>query len=209
MIPPFLAAAIAKPGIKWGILGGAVAILLGLTNWWTYDTMRTKCEESKLEAMAVQAQAVSRQAFHGAALAAKSAGDTDRQLNEFHRQVTELERKGQANAKRAKPCTLDPNIVQQFDEYVRVLNSTARDLPTSDGGSSESEIPRGGVGASPAQVVSVEIGGESLELTPEQLNRFVADVTRKYGAMKVKYRRLSEFDDQRVEIGSEPFKEEP
>lgn len=206
---PALAAAFAKPAVKYGAIAGGVVLLVAVTNWKTYNYVLAECEESKLAAIAQQAHESAQQALKGAEMSSMVAGDVDKQANAFRAQITELERKVARNAKQ-KPCALDPGFVQLLDEYGRLLNATPQNsVSSADGGTGKPEVPRGGVDHSSPQVVPVEgEDGAFIELTTQDLNRYVADLARKYGSMKLKYRGLSEFDDQRLAIERQRLQEE-
>ena len=210
MIPPFLAAAIAKPGIKWGAIGGIVLALLVSTNWWTYDRMRTKCEESKMEAVLAQAQQSAKQALKGAEMAADVSGDADHHAEILRQRIIALERKDIPHGKSRTPCTIEPGIVQRLDEYARLLNSTPHSLPPSDGGAGQREVQGGGLDPAIPQVVQVKSdsdGGEAVSLTPEEFNRYMADVSIVFGRGKVKHKGLSDFDDERLKLQRQAFEQ--
>jgi hypothetical protein len=123
-----LAPVVAKfssPLVKWGSIAGAVVLVLLVTNWKTYDYMRTRCEQSKLTALAEQAQQA------GLAVIA---------------QEDETKRVLQAHAEAERDLETRVNIVErEVVRYVqsRLFDSIARlpndpDLvPPADGGAGE------------------------------------------------------------------------
>lgn len=153
MIPPFLVTKAAElvaplvekfssPLIKWGSVAGVVVILIGYTNWKTYDHMRTKCEESKIAAIAEQ----SKVSAHQVMAQDVSTQTVLAQHAEAEREVAEkiklVERKVvQYVQAKPTPCVLDPQLVELFDAISRVPDDPAHDLSPTDGRAGESVEP--------------------------------------------------------------------
>lgn len=161
MIPPFLAtkaaelaaplvAKFSSPLVKWGSVAAVVLVVVGYTNWKTYDHVRSLCEESKLASISAQAQASAHQVVaqdHSTQAVLAQHADAEREVSD---RVRVVERKVvQYVQSKPQPCVLDPQLVELFDAVSRVPSDPDR-LSATDGGSGES------LDASEAGVTAVE-----------------------------------------------------
>jgi hypothetical protein len=135
-----LAPVVAKfssPLVKWGSIAGAVVLVLLVTNWKTYDYMRTRCEQSKLTALAEQAQqaglAVIAQEDETKRVLqahAEAERDLETRVNIVEREVVRYVQSPH------QPCELDPAAVRLFDSIARLPNDPDL-VPPADGGAGE------------------------------------------------------------------------
>lgn len=136
-----LAPVVAKfssPLVKWGSIAGAVVLVLLFTNWKTYDYMRTQCEQSKLTAMAEQAQqaglsVIAQEDATKRVLQAHAEAERDLEtrVNIVEREVVRYVQSPH------QPCELDPAAVRLFDAVARLPNDPDLVSPP-DGGAGES-----------------------------------------------------------------------
>lgn len=163
MIPPFLITKAASlvaplvekfssPLIKWGSIAGVVVILIGYTNWKTYDHMRTQCEESKIAAIAeqskVSAHQVMAQDVSTQAVLAQHA-EAEREVAE---KIKLVERKVvQYVQAKPQPCVLDSQLVELFDAISRVPDD--KDLVPAAHGSAGESVESSETGLTGAEAV--------------------------------------------------------
>jgi len=211
MIPPFLAtkaaellapvaATFASPLVKWGSIAGAVVLLVAFTNWKTYDYMRTQCEQSKLAALAEQAQEMAKQTVAASQMGSQVAKATEQSGRVIEQQATVIKRKVASHAKAKPAIPLSPEFVRLYDELRRVPNEAGHTLP-ADSGAGRPEVSRGEVRAPTPQLVQVDVAdGESIELTTDELYQAVMDAYEKLAEVKNDYRGFSEWNDGRERI---------
>lgn len=201
MIPPFIAAPFAKPLVKWGVIGGAVVGLLLITNWMTYDAMRSACEDEKNIAIQAASQAATKaataQLMATIALNAKVAaerGQKDVELQALRENVRKKARK-YANVKISIPV----DLVRIHDEYAGVSEQASRagELPPADPGSTGIEVPSQAVPAQAEPRVSVKLGDEYVEMTVEGTSLMLGDTYDKFGLCLKDYSMFSVWNDGR------------
>ncbi len=185
MIPPFIAAPFAKPLVKWGVIGGAVVGLLLITNWMTYDAMRSACEDEKNIAIQAASQAATKaataQLMATIALNAKVAaerGQKDVELQALRENVRKKARK-YAGVKIAVPA----DLVRIHDEYARVSETSgASDALPADLGTGRAEIQSGTVPTETEHRVQVQLGNDTVTMTVEGTVLMLSDTYDKFGA---------------------------
>lgn len=209
---PALAPLFAKPLIKWGAIGIAVLALLAFTNWQTYDTMRTACEDEKNLAIQAASEAATKAATTQlmATLALNAnvtaeRGQKDQELQALRENVRKKARK-YANTKVSIPV----DLVRIHDEYVRVSEQSGGtgQLQPADPGSTGVEVSSQAVPAQAEQRVSVKLGDEYVEMTVEGTSLMLADTYDKFGLCLNDYSMFSVWNDGRERLELERLNHE-
>lgn len=214
MIPPNLiakagellapvAAKFASPLVKWGAVAGAVLLLLAWTNWRTYDSMRTACEQEKVVA-AQQAAATAiaeqrRQLVATMELNAKISEERDRKSRELEDFVESVRKKARKYA--TVKIQVPTDVVRIHDEYAR-MSEVPPDRPTlPDPGSRGAEIQSGTVSPQTEQRVRVDLGDSgTVEMTLENAILMLSDTYKTLQAALRDYSKFSEWNDGREAI---------
>lgn len=203
MIPAPLAAAFAKPMIKWGAVGIGVAGLLAWSNWFTYDRMRSACEDEKMIAVQAAADATAKEA-HKQLLAtielnsriAQQRDEKGRELEALQESVRKKARK-YANVKVVVPTEL----LRVHDEYARVSEANrASDPPPADPGTGGAEVQSGAIPTQAEQRVQVTLEGESVEMTGEGAALMLSDTYDKFGLCLRDYSFFNAWNEGREKV---------
>lgn len=204
MIPPFIAAPFAKPLVKWGAIGGAVVALMLITNWMTYDAMRSACEDEKNIAIQAAANAATesarQQLFSTIALNAKVAEERDQKDAELQTLRESVQKKARkyAHVKIAVPA----DLVRVHDEYAQLSGKASRpsELQPADSGTGGTEVSPGAVPPQAEQRVSVTLGGEAVSMTVEGVSNMLGDTYDKFGLCLKDYSMFNGWNEGREEI---------
>lgn len=209
MIPPFLitkaaelvapvVAKFASPWIKWGAVGAVVVLLLAWTNWKTYDRMRTACEEERVRIVSEQAEDAAKKAIQAHQMGSVAVQETQREERAIAAKMDEVKKEVVSHAKE-NPKPLSTATVSIYSKLIRVPNETAVSVPAADPGAGGAQVSRGGVGAE-APIVLRDEEGEDIGLTTEDLAQAATDFAEKYALMKSRYKKLSDWNDDREHL---------
>jgi hypothetical protein len=209
---PALAPLFAKPLIKWGAIGIAVLALLAFTNWQTYDTMRTACEDEKNLAIQAASEAATKaattQLMATIELNANVTAERDQKDQELQTLRENVRKKARkyANVKVSIPA----DLVRIHDEYARVSEQASRagQLQPADPSPTRTEIQSGTVPAQAEQRVSVKLGDEYVEMTVEGTSLMLADTYDKFGLCLNDYSMFSAWNDGRERLELERLTKE-
>ncbi len=204
MIPPFLitkaagllapvAAKFTSPLVKWGAVAGGVALVLAWTNWKTYDSMRTACEEERVRMVAQQADDAAKTSVQAHQMGSSAVREAQREERSIADKMADVKKEVVSHAKQ-HPQPISPAAVSLYDELIRVPNETAVRPPAADLGAGGAEVPRGGVGAETPLLLRDE-EGEDIGLTMEDLAQAATDFAEKYARMNARYQQLSAWND--------------
>lgn len=193
-----VAAKFASPLVKWGAVAAVVVVLM-ITTWWkTYDYMRTACEEERVQMIAEQARAASKNAVQDQQMGTASVQEAQQQERIITAKMDDVKKEVVAHAKKnSKP--LSTATVAIYDRLIRVPNETALPVPPAYPGTGGVEIPREGLGAETALSLRDE-DGYDIGLTTEDLAQAATDFAEKYALMKDAYKQLSDWNDRREKI---------
>lgn len=157
MIPPFLltkaasilapvAGKLASPAVKWSLIAAAFVISNVCTAIYFWHHTSLQCEQSKTEAMAVQAQTLSTQTAQVVASreeVLKQRNDLDRQLTQ---RIVDLQKKVTLYERNAKKTTtpVPPDSIAMFNAIGGLLSdqNAMRGAAASSGKSDESPEAR-------------------------------------------------------------------
>lgn len=208
---PILAAQFAKPLVKWGAIGGAVVLLVAVTNWKTYDAMRTACENEKMVAIQAASQAAAesarQQLLATIELNAKVTDERDQKDRELQvlRESTRKKARQYAGVKIAVPA----DLVRIHDEYARVSEASgASDASPADHGAGRAEIQSGAIPAQAEQRVQVKLGDDAVEMTVEGTVLMLSDTYDKFGACLNDYSAFNDWNDGRERLELERLTQE-
>jgi len=219
MIPPGLiikagqlvapvAAKLASPFVKWGIIAGIVVGLMVGTWWKTYDAMRTACEEDKLIAVqaasAAAAEESRRQLTQTIALNEQISAERDQKSRELEEFVESVRKKARKYA--AVKIDVPADIVRLHDQYAGMsLQPQHQASPQgADNSAGRTEVQRGEIPAQTEQRVRVDLGyGETVEMTLENAILMLSDTYKTLQAALRDYEKFSEWNDGReaIELG--------
>lgn len=201
MIPALMA---AKPLIKWGVIGGAVAIIVAITNWMTYDVMRSACEDEKNIAIQAAANAATesarQQLFATIDLNTKVTEERDQKDAELQTLRESVQKKARkyAHVKIAVPA----DLVRVHDEYARLSDKASRssELQPADPSTGGAEVSPGAVPPQAEQRVSVTLGGETVSMTVEGVSNMLGDTYNKFGLCLNDYGMFNDWNEGREGI---------
>lgn len=207
MIPAFLAAPLAKPLVKWGIVGGVlVAAILSI---WLHGfyTCKRSMQREYAEAVAQQAATAAQHAVDASVMEAKIVQDIGVAERNIQRKAKIIRKKVSTYGHAKQTVTISAPLVGLHDE-LRGLSGQARSrVSASNPGTGASEVSSGGVGPAGPQGLSIDSpdGGEAVTLTGDELAQAVMDVYEKYALMRNNYRGLSEWNDGRERLEKSRF----
>lgn len=212
MIPAFLAAPLAKPLVKWGVIGGVlVASVLAI---WLHGffTCKRSMQREYAEVVAQQAAASAQQAVQAQDMESAIVQRIDVAERAIQQKAKVIRKKVRTYAQHTQTITISAPIVRMHDELRGLSEQAGPRLSTPDSRTRAPEIPRGGVDTPVTQFVPIEApDGETVILTTEELLQVAVDTMEKYALMRNSYRGLSEWNDgrERLEKARHGMEEKP
>ena len=194
---PLIAAKLANPFIKYGLMGATVIALWIHGYYYGKGVEREYWEQlfAKQTSENIAKQAVEEQAMSSAVT--KEDIQAKREVKERIKIVNkEVIRYVDKNP--SKP--LDSDLIRMYDTLLGVLNSTARDLPTPDADAGTSEVSRGGLASPPAEIIHLDTDEGQIDLTTDELIQAVVDMSEKYALMKQSYKGATDWNEGREKI---------
>lgn len=143
MIPAVLAAQLAKPLVKWGVIVGAVVLLLGSV--WLHGRSSGKAVVQQRWDAAVAQQAIetSRQIIAEAQMSNTVLKDHATAVRDAEARAEVIEREVVKYVQApAKPCVVDPEFERLFDALSRLPEPAADPVPAADAGAGEPAEPQ-------------------------------------------------------------------
>lgn len=210
MIPPFVftkaaellapvAAKLTSPLVKWSIIGGIVVILLVVTNWKTYDYMRTKYEKEKVEFIARQANESAKTTLAGNDMTKTVVGNASQHEEQVREQIRYIDREVIKYVQKPSALKLDADTIALY-EHARQLLTRPYNLPPADASSGKFDASRGGLPTTSSGVVQVPTEDGQIELTTDELVQAVVDSYEKCAVMQERYRGLTEWERGRYTV---------
>lgn len=202
---PVLAAAFAKPAIRYGVMGGAAFLLVGSIWGHGYATgKKVVHEEWNAEIAAASASAV-HESVKAEAMESVVVKATDQAERVIEAKAEPIKKEVVHHAKKDKK-PLSAATVAIYDRLISLPNEAGRSVPPADLSAGAPEVPRGGLAVETADRVSnariqVQPGdGEPVELTTEELAQAAVDFAEKYALMKNAYKGLSDWNEGRERL---------
>lgn len=195
---PVLAAAWAKPAIKYAVMGGAAFLLIG--SIWGHGFASGKkfvYKEWNGSIADASAQAV-RESVKAEAMESAVVKANDQAERVIEAKAETVKKKVVHHAKK-DPKPLSAATVAIYDELISLPNEAGLGLSTPDPGTGAPEVPRGGVEVEATTRVQDE-DGQDVELTTEELAQAAVDFAEKYALMKNAYKGLSDWNDGRERL---------
>lgn len=194
-----MVAKVSSPFIKWGLILGAFAIVLAVTNWKTYDYMRTSCEDEKVEAVRIAAQQaaeIAREQLLGMAVVnQKIAEDRDEKARTLEQYIDKAKR--QARKYEHITIQIPADVLAIHDEYVRMSNPVPSPGGSSDSRATGAEVSGRTLSAEAESRVRDAVGDSLAEMTLENVVLMLADTYKTLGRMATDYQLFTEWNDGR------------
>ena len=174
MIPPFvftkaaslaapLVARFSSPLMKWGALGLAVVALVAVTNWKTYDWMRTACEEAQQAAVAEQAtQSMQQLVELNASREAVYAKHAESEKRLTAKLLTLQQQVAHAQA-HAKPGEIPPGAVQLFATARQLFDTVPTTPPAAAAAGAADAAPEARIETTRLLLAYVSAYGDAAE----------------------------------------------
>ena len=202
MIPAFLAAPLAKPLVKWGIVGGVlVAAILSI---WLHGffTCKRAMQREYAEAVVQQAAESTRHTVQAQDMESKIVQDIAAAERTIHRKARVIRKKVSTYGHAKQTVTISAPFVSLHDELRGLSGQASSRVSSADPGPGSPEVSSGGVGPASPEGLSIDShdGSEAVTLTGDELAQAVMDMYEKYALMRNSYKGLSEWNDGREKL---------
>lgn len=195
---PVLAAAFAKPAIRYGVMGGVALLLVGSIWWHGYTKGKATIQQAWDAAIAQQAATIAHEVVKADQMEATVVKANDQAERVIEAKAEQIKKEVVRHAKRnSKP--LDTTTLDIYDRLIRLPNEAGHSLSSPDPRAGASEIPRGGVAVETTTGLQDE-DGTTIELTTEELAQAAVDFAEKYALMKNAYKGLSDWNEGRERL---------
>ena len=200
MIPAVIAAKLANPLIKWGIVGGVA--LIGLFSLWLHGYHKGKgVERSHYEALLMeQSEDNAKKLAEAVKMTSAVTQDDIEKKREVKERIKYVNKEVIRYVEKTPSIPLDAELIRMYDTLLGVLNSTAVELPAPDVDAGTPEVPRGRLGTPAPGIVHLDTDQGEVHLTTEQLIQAVVDMSEKYALMKQSYKGATDWNEGREKI---------
>lgn len=204
MLPALMA---AKPLIKYGILAGVVVASVGSIWAHGYFTGK-KAVHEEWDASIAQASAnAMHESVKADAMESVIVKANDQAERVIEAKAETVKKKVVHHAKQ-DPKPLSAATVAIYDELISLPNEAGLRVPPADPSAGAPEVPRRGVEAQAVARISLDAGGEPVELTTEELVQAAVDFAEKYALMKNAYKGLSDWNEGRERLELQRLEQE-
>lgn len=194
---PLIAAKLANPFIKYGLMGIAIIAL------WTHGLYHGKGIERKYwEQLIVKqsSETATKQAVEESAMSSTVTKNDIQAKREIKESIKYIDREVIRYVDKNPPKPLDADLIRMYDTLLGVLNSTARDVPSSDADAGTLEVSRRGMDPATPEVIHLETDDGQIDLTTDELIQAVVDMSEKYALMKQSYKGATDWNEGRERI---------
>lgn len=195
MLPALMA---AKPLIKYGVMAGAVALLVGSLWGHGYFTGKKVVHEEWDAAIAQASADAVHESVKADAMESVVVKANDQAERVIEAKAEQVKKEVVHHAKK-NPKPLAAATIAIYDRLISLPNDAGRSLPAADLGAGASEVPRGGLATQTVAGLQDE-NGQAVELTTEELAQAAVDFAEKYALMKNAYKGLSDWNDGRERL---------
>lgn len=194
---PLIAAKLANPFIKYGLMGIALIAL------WTQAYYQGKGVERKYWEQLFTKQTsenIAKQTVEENTMTSAVTKEDIQAKREVKERIKIVNKEVIRYVDKIPSKPLDADLIRMYDTLLGVLNSTARDVPSSDADAGTSQIPRRGMDPATPEVIHLETDDGQIDLTTDELIQAVVDMSEKYALMKQSYKGATDWNDGRERI---------